>query len=68
MIVSKTSGKSVYCLKNNGGINLYLQLPTLTTLNNSGGVAIADNNGDDFNDVISTSYDDGKLVWFAISH
>jgi hypothetical protein len=66
IVVSTTIGNSVYWLKNDGNGVFTLQNPEIsTTLNSAGGVAIADLNGDGFNDVATTSYNDNKLVWFA---
>jgi len=66
IVVSTTIGNSVYWLKNDGNGVFTLQSPEIsTTLNSAGGVAIADLNGDGFNDVATTSYNDNKLVWFA---
>lgn len=66
IVVSTTIGNSVYWLKNDGNGVFTLQSPEIsTTLNSAGGVAIADLNGDGFNDVVTTSYNDNKLVWFA---
>jgi hypothetical protein len=66
IIVSTTLGNSVYWLKNDGTGVFTVQSPAISsTLNSAGGVAIADLNGDGFNDVVTTSYNDNKLVWFA---
>lgn len=66
IVVSTTLGNSVYWLKNDGNGVFTLQSPEISsTLNSAGGVAIADLNGDGYNDVVTTSYNDNKLVWFA---
>lgn len=66
IVVSTTLGNSVYWLKNDGTGVFTLQTPEISsTLNSAGGVAIADLNGDGHNDVVTTSYNDNKLVWFA---
>jgi len=66
IVVSTTLGNSVYWLKNDGtGVFTLQSTEISSTLNSAGGVAIADLNGDGFNDVITTSYNDNKLVWFA---
>ncbi|MEZ4797745.1 MAG: T9SS type A sorting domain-containing protein [Flavobacteriaceae bacterium] len=66
IVVSTTLGNSVYWLKNDGlGTFTVQSTPISSTLNSAGGVAIADLNGDGFNDVVTTSYNDNKLVWFA---
>ena len=66
LVVSTTLGNSVYWLKNDGtGVFTLQSTEISSTLNSAGGVAIADLNGDGFNDVITTSYNDNKLVWFA---
>ncbi len=66
IVVSTTLGNSVYWLKNDGTGVFTVQSPSISsTLNSAGGVAIADLNGDGFNDVVTTSYNDNKLVWFA---
>jgi hypothetical protein len=66
LVVSTTLGNSVYWLKNDGSGLFTLQTTAISsTLNSAGGVAIADLNGDGHNDVVTTSYNDNKLVWFA---
>lgn len=66
IVISTTLGNSVYWLKNNGSGVFTLQTTAISsTLNSAGGVAIADLNGDGFNDVVTTSYNDNKVVWFA---
>lgn len=66
IVVSTTLGNSVYWLKNDGtGVFTVQSTAISSTLNSAGGVAIADLNGDGFNDVVTTSYNDNKLVWFA---
>ena len=66
IVVSTTIGNSVYWLKNDGTGVFTLQITEISsTLDSAGGVAIADLNGDGFNDVVTTSYNDNKLVWFA---
>ena len=64
--VSTTLGNSVYWLKNDGSGVFTLQSTEISsTLNSAGGVAIADLNNDGFNDVVTTSYNDNRIVWFA---
>ena len=66
IVVSTSLGNSVYWLKNDSTGVFTVQGPAISsTLNSAGGVAIADLNGDGFNDVVTTSYNDNKLVWFA---
>jgi hypothetical protein len=66
IVVSTTLGNSVYWLKNDGtGVFTVQNTAISSTLSSAGGVAIADLNGDGFNDVVTTSYNDNKLVWFA---
>lgn len=66
IVVSTWLGNSVYWLKNDGtGVFTLQSTEISSTLNNAGGVAIADLNGDGFNDVVTTSYNDNKLVWFS---
>ena len=64
--VSTTLGNSVYWLKNDGIGDFTLQSTAISsTLNSAGGVAIAHLNNDGFNDVVTTSYNDNKIAWFA---
>lgn len=65
LVISTTIGSTVYWLENDGLGQFTLQTTPIGTLNNAGGVAIADLNNDGFNDVVSTSSADGKLVWYA---
>ncbi|MFT5215212.1 MAG: hypothetical protein ACI83H_000320 [Glaciecola sp.] len=66
IVVSTTLGNSVYWLKNDGSGVFTLQSTEISsTLNSAGGVAIADLNNDGFNDVVTTSYNDNRIVWFA---
>ncbi len=65
LVISTTIGSTVYWLENDGAGQFTLQTTPIGTLNNAGGVAIADLNNDGFNDVVSTSSADGKLVWYA---
>lgn len=65
IVVGTSVGNSVFWLKNDTTGNFILQTtPLSSTMNSVGGVAIADVNNDGNNDVIATSYFDGKLVWF----
>ena len=56
----------MYWLKNDGtGVFTLQSTEISSTLNSAGGIAIADLNNDGFNDVVTTSYNDNKIVWFA---
>jgi len=65
IVVGTSIGNSIFWLKNDTAGNFTVQTtPISSTMNSVGGVAIADLNNDGFNDVIATSYFDGKVVWF----
>ncbi|NND50762.1 MAG: T9SS type A sorting domain-containing protein [Flavobacteriaceae bacterium] len=65
IVVGTSIGNSIFWLKNDTNGNFSVQTtPISSTMNSVGGVAIADLNNDGFNDVIATSYFDGKVVWF----
>ena len=50
--------------KNDGSGNFTVQTIVSSTLKQIGGLQIVDLNGDNYNDIIATSYAHGKLVWF----
>lgn len=65
IVIGTNLGDTVEWYKNNGDGTFTLQTLISSTMEECGGVLIADLNNDGFNDVLASNFANDKLVWFA---